>query len=67
MSQIVFECNRKVCRVGDNDVGGRDFGHHSTFGHFSLGVANSCFNVRITFGLFVFVLDLLAGHFRLRL
>ena len=58
----VLQRHRVVRRVGDNHVGLRHIGHHPAAGHRTLLLADTPFNVRVTFLTFMFVADVLLAH-----
>ena len=56
---VIFKSNRIVSRVTDNHICGRHFLHHTLLCHFLLFALYLAFYLRVTFKLFVLVLDLL--------
>ena len=56
---VIFKSNRIVSRVTDNHICGRHFLHHTLLCHFLLFTLYLALYLRVTFELFVLVLDLL--------
>src|ERR671933_573567 len=59
---VVLERNREMRRVRDNDVGGRDVGHHARAGRLDLAAADRALDLGGQLLSLALLLDLLLVH-----
>ncbi len=60
--RLITQSHRHMGGVSDDHIRLRHLLHHAGLGHFSLGFLDFALDLRIAFGLFIFLLDLLLRH-----